>query len=170
VSDPIRVKTYRGETAEATARMFQADSAEAAKAGFLPTSQQWDGATLTVVFQRQDLTPDAPPPRSAPVAIGESHRSVAETPAPIVRAYDAASHEAALRMFQADAIGMAQRGYQPVSQQWVADDSGRGCFWIVIVIILLVTIIGILLLPFVMGGRKKGTLTVTYVYAGAPAP
>jgi hypothetical protein len=38
----------------------------------------------------------------------------------------------------------------------------------VIIVILLIAIIGILLLPFVMGGRNRGTLTVTYVYAGPP--
>jgi hypothetical protein len=59
---------------------------------------------------------------------------------------------------------MAEHGYQPISQQWVPSDAGRGCFWIVIIVILLISIIGILLLPFVMGG----TLTVTYGYLGGP--
>ena len=88
------------------------------------------------------------------------------TQPPIIRTYKADSYERAGAMFNADAMSMATQGYQPTSQQWVADDSGRGCFWLVVVIILLVTIIGIILLPFVMGGRKRGTLTVTYVYAG----
>ena len=34
---------------------------------------------------------------------------------------------------------------------------------------LLISIVGILLLPFVFWGRNKGTLTVTYTYVGAPA-
>ena len=34
--------------------------------------------------------------------------------------------------------------------------------------ILLISIIGILLLPFVFLGRNKGTLTVTYSYVGPP--
>jgi len=91
----------------------------------------------------------------------------APLPPPVIRTYPASSHEAALAMFAQDARVLAAQGYQPISQQWVADDSGRGCFWLVVVIILLVTIIGILLLPFVMGGRKRGTLTVTYAYMGA---
>jgi hypothetical protein len=88
---------------------------------------------------------------------------------PVIRSYEADSYDRALRAYQKDAVVMAQHGYQPTSQQWVADDTGRGCFWIVIVVILLITIIGILLLPFVMGGRNRGVLTVTYVYVGAPA-
>lgn len=86
--------------------------------------------------------------------------------APVIRSYQASSYEKALQMFRDDAVVMAQSGYQPTSQQWVADDAGRGCFWLVIIIVLFITIIGILLLPFVMGSRKRGTLTVTYAYAG----
>lgn len=90
--------------------------------------------------------------------------------APVVRTYVAESYEAAIRDFQADAEVMAQHGYQPTSQQWVADDAGRGCFWLVIIVILFVTIIGIIFLPFVMKDRKKGTLTVTYTYVAATSP
>jgi hypothetical protein len=89
---------------------------------------------------------------------------------PVIRTYEADSYEGALRQYQEDAVVMAQHGYQPVGQQWVADDAGRGCFWIVIIVILFITIIGILLLPFVLGGRKRGRLTVTYVNAGQPVP
>ena len=92
------------------------------------------------------------------------------TPAPVVRTYVAESYEAAIRDFEADAQVMAQHGYQPTSQQWVPDDAGRGCFWLVVVVVLFVTIIGILFLPFVMGDRKKGTLTVTYTYVASVAP
>ena len=92
------------------------------------------------------------------------------TPArpPIIRTYEARSYEQAIREYQADALDMARRGYQPMGQQWVPDDAGRGCFWLVIIIILLVTIIGIVLLPFVLGGRNRGKLTVTYVDSGSP--
>ena len=64
-------------------------------------------------------------------------------PAPLIRTYPADSYAAAVRDFQADASVMARHGYQPTSQQWVPDDAGRGCFWIVVVIILLVTIVEI---------------------------
>jgi hypothetical protein len=61
--DPIRTRTYREGTAETTALRFQADAAEAAKAGYLPSSQAWDGATLTVVYQaREQAAPETPPP------------------------------------------------------------------------------------------------------------
>ena len=43
-----------------------------------------------------------------------------------------------------------------------------GCFSCALIIILLISIIGILLLPFVFLGRNKGTLTVTYTYVGPP--
>ena len=39
-----------------------------------------------------------------------------------------------------------------------------------LMIILLVSIIGILLLPLVFLGRNKGTLTVTYTYVGEIPP
>lgn len=91
-------------------------------------------------------------------------------PVPVVRTYEANSYEDAIRDYQADAQRMAQAGYVPINQQWVPDDSGRGCFWLVIIIILLVTIVGILLLPFVLGGRNRGRLTVTYLYSPYALP
>jgi hypothetical protein len=55
--DPIQVRTYRDATAEAAARRFQLDAAEAAKKGYHPTSQVWEGTSLTVTYQRRE--PDA---------------------------------------------------------------------------------------------------------------
>ena len=53
-------------------------------------------------------------------------------------------------------------GYQPTSQNWVGQGPRWGCFSCALIIVLLISIIGILLLPFVFLGRNKGTLTVTY--------
>ena len=59
-------------------------------------------------------------------------------------------------------------GYQPTSQNWVGQGPRWGFFSCALIIILLISIIGILLLPFVFLGRNKGTLTVTYTYVGPP--
>lgn len=61
-------------------------------------------------------------------------------------------------------------GYQPTSQNWVSQGPRWGCFSCALIVILLISIIGILLLPFVFLGRNKGVLTVTYSYIGAPPP
>jgi hypothetical protein len=52
--DPIQVRTYRGATAEAAAHRFQADAGEAAKDSYYPTSQVWEGSSLTVTYQRRE--------------------------------------------------------------------------------------------------------------------
>lgn len=57
-------------------------------------------------------------------------------------------------------------GYQPTSQNWVAEGPRWGCFTCAMIIILLISVVGILLLPFVFLGRNKGVLTVTYSYIG----
>jgi hypothetical protein len=54
---PIQVRTYTEASADASARRFQADAAEAAEAGFYPTSQTWQGTSLTVTYQRRDVPP-----------------------------------------------------------------------------------------------------------------
>jgi hypothetical protein len=72
--DPIQVRTYRDDTAEAAAQRFQIDSAEAARSGYYPTSQVWEGSSLTVTYQRREAgttEPVAPPAvaTSSPVFI-----------------------------------------------------------------------------------------------------
>ena len=64
---PVHVKTFTGETQEAAAQQFAADAADAARHGYTPASQAWDGTTLNVIYQQQDPQPPAAspePPRS----------------------------------------------------------------------------------------------------------
>lgn len=49
---PVKAKSYSGGSAAETARHFEADAAEAAKYGWLPASQVWEGVTLTVVYEQ----------------------------------------------------------------------------------------------------------------------
>ena len=72
--------------------------------------------------------------------------------------------------FQDAAARHATAGYQPTSQNWVEEGSSKGCLFFALIIILFITIIGILLLPFIFMGRKKGTLTVTYSLVVAYPP
>ena len=72
--------------------------------------------------------------------------------------------------FSAAAARHGAAGYQPTSQNWVAQGPRWGCFSCALIVILLISIIGILLLPFVFLGRNKGVLTVTYTYVGATPP
>ena len=53
---PIQTRTYREGTVEATALRFQFDAAEAARAGWFPTSQSWEGTALTVVYRQHPET------------------------------------------------------------------------------------------------------------------
>ncbi|MFV2063734.1 MAG: hypothetical protein ACC726_09505, partial [Chloroflexota bacterium] len=59
--DPVQIRTYRDSTAEAAARRYQVDAAEAAKNGFYPTSQVWEGTSLTVTYQQREPVSTAPP-------------------------------------------------------------------------------------------------------------
>jgi hypothetical protein len=72
--------------------------------------------------------------------------------------------------FQNAAARHAAAGYQPTSQNWVEEGSSKGCLFFALIIILFITIIGVLLLPFILMGKKKGTLTVTYSLAGVHPP
>lgn len=65
-ADPVRTRTYSGRTPDEAAYAFQLDAAEAARAGFTPTSQAWQGTMLTVTYQR-----------TAPQARGRSTRAPA---------------------------------------------------------------------------------------------
>jgi hypothetical protein len=72
------------------------------------------------------------------------------------------TYEQARAMFSQAAARYAAEGFEPTTQSWVEQGPRWGCFTCAIIIILLISIIGILLLPFVFWGRNKGTLTVTY--------
>jgi len=78
------------------------------------------------------------------------------------------TYQQAHATFREAAARHGAAGYQPTSQNWVGQGPRWGCFSCALIIILLISIIGILLLPFVFLGRNKGTLTVTYTYIGAP--
>jgi hypothetical protein len=57
----VRVKTYYGATPDESARQFQADAAEAAVSGFSPTSQAWNGPSLTVTYLYTQQLPSRQP-------------------------------------------------------------------------------------------------------------
>ena len=74
----------------------------------------------------------------------------------------------AQRQFRDEAPRWAAAGYQPTSQNWVEGGPSVGCVSCALIIVLFITIIGILLLPFIFLRRRKGTLTVTYSMSGTP--
>ena len=76
------------------------------------------------------------------------------------------NYEQAYAQFREAAARLGAAGYQPTSQNWVTQGPRWGCFSCALIIILLISVIGILLLPFVFLGRNKGVLTVTYRYVG----
>lgn len=61
MTGPIKARTYHGENAFETWRDFEADAAEAVRFGYVPTSQSWDGSTLTVIYQQRDDGLASPP-------------------------------------------------------------------------------------------------------------
>jgi hypothetical protein len=65
VPAPVAVRRYDDGSAEASAVRFQADAADAARAGYLPASQVWEGSALIVTYQRAATTEavDGPAPR-----------------------------------------------------------------------------------------------------------
>jgi hypothetical protein len=78
--DPVQVRTYDEGSAQATNLRFEADSTEAAKAGFHPTAQSWAGTALTVTYERRTVAQaPVPPPSPAP----NSARVTPPTPAPV---------------------------------------------------------------------------------------
>ena len=79
------------------------------------------------------------------------------------------TYEQAHAAFRQAAARHGVAGYQPTSQNWVSQGPRWGCFTCALIVILLISIIGILLLPFVFLGRNKGVLTVTYTYVGPRA-
>ena len=89
-----------------------------------------------------------------------------QPPAVFVESYRG-TYQQAHAAFREAAARHGAAGYQPTSQNWVGQGPRWGCFSCALIIVLLVSIIGILLLPFVFLGRNKGTLTVTYTRLGA---
>ena len=69
------------------------------------------------------------------------------------------TYQQAHAAFREAAARHGAAGYQPTSQNWVAQGPRWGCFSCALIVILL--------LPFVFLGRNKGTLTVTYTYVDA---
>ncbi|MGD8682707.1 MAG: hypothetical protein PVG27_02070 [Chloroflexota bacterium] len=76
------------------------------------------------------------------------------------------TYQQAHAAFREAAARHGAAGYQPTSQNWVSQGPRWGCFSCALIIILLVSVVGILLLPFVFWGQNKGVLTVTYTYTG----
>ena len=80
MSGPIQVRVYQGATQAEAARKFEADATEAALTRWIPTSQAWEGSTLTVTYQHQDapvavapLPPTPPPPAPPPQNVYVQH-------------------------------------------------------------------------------------------------
>ena len=90
-----------------------------------------------------------------------------QPPAVFVESYRG-TYEQAHAMFRDAATRHGSAGYQPTSQNWVGEGPRWGCLSCALIIILLISVVGILLLPFVFLGRNKGVLTVTYTYVGTP--
>ena len=87
-------------------------------------------------------------------------------PSPVFVESYRGTYQQAHAAFREAAARLGAAGYQPTSQNWVAQGPRWGCFSCALIIVLLISIVGILLLPFVFMGRNKGVLTVTYSYIG----
>jgi len=72
---PVVVKTFVGATQAIAAEQHAADAVVAARLGYAPTSQTWDGATLTVVYERQAPTEEPPPQRTPEDRAGANVRA-----------------------------------------------------------------------------------------------
>lgn len=53
------------------------------------------------------------------------------------------------------------QGYRITNETFVPQGGMSGCMLVLILIVLFITIIGLLLLPFLLMGEKNGTYTVT---------
>lgn len=69
--------------------------------------------------------------------------------------------DAARAKAMASAQPYLDEGYQITNETFVPEAGMGGCMLVLILIILFVTIIGILLLPFVLGAPKNGTYSIT---------
>jgi hypothetical protein len=68
MGEPDRTKRYEGAGPTETAKAFLADAEDAARFGWAPISQAWDGPVLTVRYRKGEATPEAPQPPSQPAA------------------------------------------------------------------------------------------------------
>ena len=80
MSKPTTRMVYSAMTEAQTLRQFEAGAAEAAREGYEPVAQSWDGTTLTVTYAPLDdqtaVGPSRPhDPGSRPNAIGIMHWS-----------------------------------------------------------------------------------------------
>jgi hypothetical protein len=78
---PVVVKAFPATTQTIAAEQVAADSAVAARLGYTPTSQTWDGEKLTVVYELQpsgQKEPSDPPPAERATANAQANQSRAE--------------------------------------------------------------------------------------------
>ena len=111
---PVVVKTFDGATRTIADDLFAADAVVATRLGYVPTSQAWDGTTLTVVYERQepDLV-DAPQatPAERVEANARANRERAETNAQVNQQRAAAN--ASANRERAEASGHAVASSPP---------------------------------------------------------
>jgi len=84
----------------------------------------------------------------------------------IVKTYKGRSASATQKAFVKDAQKMADKGYQPASQQFEQGHWGTGAF--LIALILCFVVIGIIALIYMLIVKPEGTLTVTYTLQDKP--
>lgn len=68
----VVIKTFPAATQTIAAEHFAADSVVAARLGYAPMSQSWDGEKLTVVYQLQPSR-EGDPPDPSPLTRAESN-------------------------------------------------------------------------------------------------
>lgn len=96
---PEVIKTFFGATQAIAAEQYATDAIVAARLGYAPISQTWDGTKLTVVYQRQ--TPvEADPPLPAPAERADANAKANE---------DRAAANAKANQDRADANAWANR-------------------------------------------------------------
>ncbi len=92
-----------------------------------------------------------------------SRQGTAALPATLVRAYKGQRQADAVAPFQAEANGLAEAGYEPVSQSWA--DGQWGGPEVLIALLLCLVVVGVFILIAMLVVRPEGTLTVTYTRA-----
>ena len=78
---PVVVKTFLGATQAIAAKHHADDAVVAARLGYAPTSQTWDGTKLTVVYQLQapmEASPSHPAPEERAEANARANQERAE--------------------------------------------------------------------------------------------
>lgn len=66
---PIRVRTYSGASQQVSGQQFEADAADAARNGYMPVAQAWEGPVLTVTYQLQQVSGQRHPGIGAGAAV-----------------------------------------------------------------------------------------------------